>query len=281
VPEAVFDPLGRRWILLAPERARRGAPEVEPTPDDPEPCDFCAGRESRTPPETAAVRPHDTRADAPGWTVRAFPNLYPAAPFHEVVVHTPDHRRRLEDLDHGRDVWGVYQERARAADTAAVVPIINRGRAAGGSRTHDHGQLFGLDVVPPVLERESLGDDCAVCSLGEEIERVGDVTAVVHPAPTVTDEIVIAGPHEPRFEDTDRLADFSDALADVLRRLRTTRGDALPFNVVVHTAPRGVESFHWHTHVMPRTAVWGGLEVGTELPIVAADPAETARTLRA
>jgi galactose-1-phosphate uridylyltransferase len=72
----------------------------------------------------------------------------------------------------------------------------------------------------------------------------------------------------------------ADAFASAVRRAVTLYSDSLPFNLVIHTAPDGVDRFHWHAHLMPRTATWGGLEMGAELPIVAADPIETARALR-
>jgi len=45
---------------------------------DPQSDPFAAGHEDRTPPELFAVRPHGGAANAPGWTVRVVPNLYPA-----------------------------------------------------------------------------------------------------------------------------------------------------------------------------------------------------------
>ena len=80
--------------------------------------------------------------------------------------------------------------------------------------------------------------------------------------------------------DDDQLTDAAEALAAAVRATSRDLGSAVPFNLVVHVAPRGVENFHWHAHLMPRTAIWGGLEMGAELPIVAADPQETARRLR-
>lgn len=289
MPEPRRDPLGLRTILLAPERAARGAPPIEPTPPDPAPCDFCEGREERTPPETFAFREPGTLPDAPGWHVRAVPNLYPATAVHEVIVHSPDHLAAFEDLDprHRTLAFLAYRERAAVAGTRCVVPVFNRGRAAGASRTHEHGQLFGLDLVPPTIAREveASRDECPVCLLADDAPLVGEsgeVAVMVHPVPLCAHELLLAGPHAPRFTDApdDQVTALAGALADALSRLRRALGPGLATNVVVHTAPVGQDRFHWHAHIYPRTAIWGGLEIGADLPIVAADPALTARTLK-
>jgi UDPglucose--hexose-1-phosphate uridylyltransferase len=291
MPELRWDPLGRRHVLLAPERARRGAPKVERFRPDAAPCDFCGGQESRTPPETFSVRHDGSAPDTPGWTVRVVPNLYPATPFHEVVVHSPHHLVRYDDLDPSdqREVILTYRERVRAAPTPVVVPVWNRGQAAGASRTHAHGQIFGLDTLPPTLahESESFSDaGCVLCGFAKDddllITDLDDYRVIAHPVPWVADELLVVGPHVPRLTDVsdDELAHTAEAIASAVRRSVGFFGDALPFNLVTHTAPSGVDAFHWHAHLMPRTAVWGGLEMGAELAIVAADPQETALRLR-
>jgi UDPglucose--hexose-1-phosphate uridylyltransferase len=278
-------------VLLAPERARRGAPAVEAYESDPAPCDFCGGREDRTPPETFSIREPGTAPDTPGWSVRVVPNLYPATPLHEVVVHTPDHHVHFEDQDlaHQTDVFRAYRARIRDARSAVSVVVWNRGRAAGASRTHAHAQLFGLERVPPTLERESLSfadDPCALCHIADDRElQVAELNGhrvVAHPVPFVADELLVVPPCTHRLEELDDggLERAAQAVATAVRRALGALGKGLPFNLVVHTAPREAERFHWHAHLMPRTAVWGGLEMGAELPIVAADPYETARRLR-
>ena len=291
MPELRFDPLGKREVLLAPERARRGAPPVEPFEPDPAPCDFCGGQEGRTPPETFAIRNSEGGPDTPGWTVRVVPNLYPATPFHEVVVHTPDHNEHFEDQDaaHRLDVMRAYRSRIQDSSCISNVIVWNRGRPSGASRTHAHGQIFGLEHVPPTIEREAAAfgeGPCVLDGLADDdkllVGQVDGYRVIAHPVPFVADELLIVPPCTPALE---TLGDpelgaageaFADAIVRTLRRL----GKGVPFNLIVHSAPRGINRFHWHAHLMPRTAVWGGLEMGAELAIVAADPLETALDLR-
>lgn len=79
-PELRIDQLTGLPAILAPGRADR--PDSFQTkasePKGPENCPFCESREDRTPPETYATRPGGGAPDAPGWTTRVVPNLYPA-----------------------------------------------------------------------------------------------------------------------------------------------------------------------------------------------------------
>lgn len=279
MPEARFDPLGRRWIVLAPERARRGLPPMEPDVPDPAPCDFCGGQEDRTPPEVDAWR----TPDGERWLVRVVPNLYPATAHHEVVVHTPGHVARFEDLpaDHRAAIWDVYARRLQAVPTAENIVVWNRGRRAGASRTHGHGQIFGLDRPPPVLERErsAFEGDCILCDYAGRDELHVAPGVVANPVPLVAHELLVVAAHRPALDGSMAEA-ASVATASAIRSLRALTGDGVPFNLVMHASP-GIESFHWHAHIYPRLATWGGLEVGAELPIVAADPLDTAHRLRA
>jgi UDPglucose--hexose-1-phosphate uridylyltransferase len=285
-----FDPLGRRWVLVAPERAKRGVHAPPPDEPDPRPCDFCEGREGSTPPESFAIRRHGTQADTPGWRVRVVPNMYPATPFHEVVVHSTDHDRGFEHFEHGmrRAVLLAYRERLKACPLPCAVVIVNRGRVSGASRTHDHGQIYGLESVPPTLAREMEAFDqseCIVCTFAQSDElrvaQTGSTIVVAHPVPLMAHEVLVIPPHSASLESEESgdLGGIADALGEGVVRLQHLLGDGLPFNLVIHTAPSGVEKFHWHAHIYPRLATWGGLEIGAELPIVAADPQETARSL--
>jgi UDPglucose--hexose-1-phosphate uridylyltransferase len=287
----LFDPLGRRWVLVAPERAKRGVQTPAADTPDPFPCDFCEGREANTPPESYAIREHGTQPDSPGWRVRAVPNLYPATPFHEVVVHSTDHYTGFEHFSHGmrRAVLLAYRERLKACPLPCAVVIFNRGRAAGASRTHDHGQVYGLGSIPPTIAREAEAfeeTDCVLCGFarddGLRVAAHESTAIIAHPVPLMAHELLVIPPHSASLsgEESADLGTISDALGDAVVRLQTVIGEGAPFNLVIHTAPSGVEAFHWHAHIYPRLATWGGLEIGTELPIVAADPQETARSLR-
>ena len=153
-PEIRLDQLTGLRTILAPGRAARpdvfsrGPREAGGGGD----CPFCEGHEERTPAEVWAHRPSVGEANAPGWTARAVPNLYPAfAPqddaspvasrqspgpadplaasrrsgeadlfgskpalgAHEVIVNAPEHEVAMCDLDEERFVGAIAAWRER------------------------------------------------------------------------------------------------------------------------------------------------------------------------
>jgi len=192
VPELRIDPLSGLRTIVAGERADRPGAGFAPAPApplDPEGDPFLEGHEERTPPELWALRPEGGPPDAPGWKVRAVPNLYPALgpgaaseakaldadPLaggrgepglfaarpargaHEVIVNTPGPARSLAELSPGgvETAMGAWRERMRAhAEAAYVHVIVNEGREAGASLPHSHAQLYALPFVPAAVARE-------------------------------------------------------------------------------------------------------------------------------
>ena len=174
-----------RWVIIAPERARRpsglqlaGKSAVvvrKRPPFDPD-CPFCPGHEDRLPGIIA-----ETRIDhAPGWSVRVVPNKFPALQvsekakggdchvvaagygFHEVIIESPRHNADLvsmTDLEIEAAV-SMYRDRSeqliKRPGIEAVVLFRNHGRRGGGSQPHPHVQVIALGVVPPRLN--SLAD---------------------------------------------------------------------------------------------------------------------------
>ena len=89
--------------------------------------------------------------------------------------------------------------------------------------------------------------------------------------------------HRPRFEDgspADGHA-VAAALGDLLRRFRGVAGDRAPYNLVLHSAPPGVDDFHWHLHLLPRLTTFGGFELASGIIINVVDPDKAAAALRA
>jgi len=183
VSELRRDPLDQRWIIVAPERARRprGAlglltRDVEPI----DPCPFCPGHESLTPPEILAVRDAGGHANGPGWRVRVFANQFPSltvegphahraeGPYdamrgvgaHEVIVETPDHDKDLAELDVAqvRDVLLCWRDRLvdlyRDTRLKYVLLFKNCGAAAGATLDHAHSQLIATPVNPIRISRK-------------------------------------------------------------------------------------------------------------------------------
>ncbi len=182
MPELRKDPMTRRWVIIATERAARPTDltheEIEP--NDLDKCPFCEGREDRTPPEIFAIRQPGTAPNTPGWRVRVVSNKFPALRIegdtqrtqvgiytrmdgvgaHEVIVETTDHHAHLALLppDHVADVISAYLQRYNdlRGDTRFEYVLLfrNHGRAAGASLSHPHSQLIALPVVPKRVQEE-------------------------------------------------------------------------------------------------------------------------------
>lgn len=177
------DPITGRWRIIAEGRSARPNEYSGPPParETDEHCPFCTGHESRTPPETAAVRDPNSVPDGPGWSVRAIPNRYPtvaadpearavpgappletrpATGVHEVVIESPHHAPDLPYLaaDQRRRLFRFLRERVRALAARpgldSILVFENRGSESGGTLPHPHAQIVATGLVPPRLEEE-------------------------------------------------------------------------------------------------------------------------------
>jgi UDPglucose--hexose-1-phosphate uridylyltransferase len=308
VPELRRDELSGRWVLLAPGRAARPHTSRSSAPDasGADACPFCTGNEQLTPPEV--YRTGGGAPDAPGWSVRVVPNLYPivggagagpgATGAHEVVVLSPAHEASFARLDRQQatDVLTVLRDRARhhlAAGRAFVQVVINHGRAAGASIEHPHAQIVALDLVPPAVAQaverfEDAGHDLVMADLdraGDDLRLLdGPVAAWCPQAGSAPYELRIAlrspGSGFDEAGDGD-IRVLAETTRSVLARLAAATGDA-PYNLVVHTAPPGLsdKSFHWYVEVQTRLAVVAGFEQGTGILVNTVPPELAARELR-
>ena len=178
------DPIVPRWVVMAPERAKRPI-ELQPAPMghqagfDP----FAEGNEHETPDEILACRDEGTQPDEPGWRVRVIPNKYPALRdegemktvqsglfeamsgigAHEVIIECTRNETNLSRLsiENIREVVWVYRERLRdlKRDCRHVHATIfkNKGLFAGASLPHSHSQLIATPVIPISIQEELAG----------------------------------------------------------------------------------------------------------------------------
>lgn len=120
-----------------------------------EDCPFCLGNEAMTPPEITRVKkPNGAEND---WFVRVVPNKYPITDIHEVVIHSPDHRLDIAEMElsHLEELILVYRFRYRELSKEGTVLIFNnKGIDSGESLLHPHSQIvvipkqIKIDVLP-------------------------------------------------------------------------------------------------------------------------------------
>jgi UDPglucose--hexose-1-phosphate uridylyltransferase len=315
------DPLTGGWVAITVGRAARPEAFLGDVgaPRGPLGCPFCPGNEHMTPPEVWADRDPGTDPDKPGWHVRVVPNKFPAfagpltaatrngglyrsaptAGVHEVVVHNPDHWATLADLPEPAvaqvtAAWRVRLAAHRDQAFGAVLVIVNQGRTAGASLEHPHSQVFATAERPDRVQAELdrlTGDACAACAMvaaerdgPRQVGATGDLLVLCPWASAAPFEaLLLPADHRPRFDlgGTEDDTAMAAAVGDLLRRFRGVAGDHAPYNLVLHSAPPGVEDFHWHLHLLPRLTTYGGFELGTGVIINVVDPDRAAEALRA
>ncbi len=184
MPELRKDPVIGRWVIISTERGKRPSSFRSVTRSvSAKLCPFCPGHEESTPPEILAYRKPDTEPNKPGWTLRVFPNKYPALIIegslarephglydkmngigaHEVIVETAEHARDMVDMtdEEVRNVFWAYRERMidleRDSRFQYIVVFKNHGEAAGASLEHSHSQLIATPIIPKRVDEEISG----------------------------------------------------------------------------------------------------------------------------
>jgi UDPglucose--hexose-1-phosphate uridylyltransferase len=194
------DPTTNEWVILAPHRALRPGEDPperrEPLPPFDADCPFCPGNEDRTPPEILRVPLGES------WSIRVFPNLYPALEpegsterrgepgfremagvgRHEVVTESPRHDERMDEMgtEALASVVATWRDRYRTLrEDSAVREVIvfkNFGPQAGTSLVHPHSQILATPVFPPdSLRRYEVAnryfDDTGRCVYADLLDR--------------------------------------------------------------------------------------------------------------
>ncbi len=196
------DILTGEWVIFAGNRMKRPYDFIKksiPKTDDASGCQFCPGNENLT---TNAVY-----QDGPDgkWTMRAFPNKYPALSddsydyddegfyfadsgygIHEVIVDTPNHNEVIHDFSEDKllEVLKVLKERFLVISDVDGIEYVqlfkNCGPDAGASILHSHWQIIGVPIVP--REQETIQErcedykkeygDCLICDMLEHEDYV-------------------------------------------------------------------------------------------------------------
>jgi UDPglucose--hexose-1-phosphate uridylyltransferase len=278
-----IDPLtGARVAVAGSRQARPNLPSTG--------CPFCVGG-------VEAPEPYD---------VRAFPNRWPTFPdgCSEVVLYSPVHDATFADLgvDGARRVVDLWAERTAALGTRADVRYVlvfeNRGPEVGAAIAHPHGQIFALDHVPELPQREldrAASRGCPLCGPGSADRLVSEsggwraevpvaagypFALLVHPVDHLPDLPSLDGGSR------DGLA---AVLVDVTGRLDRLFGAPMPYMLWFHQRPTDGGDWpqaHVHAEVAPILRAPGvqrfvaGGELGTGMMINPVVPEDAAARLR-
>jgi UDPglucose--hexose-1-phosphate uridylyltransferase len=319
------DPFTGGAVLVVPSRrgvVPFGGDPGAGLPQIPGTCPFCPGNEGETEHAIAAV------PAAGPWRVRVVRNKWPLVDgagvaradggaleiegtgAHEIVVESARHDVDLADLSDAElaEVLGVYRARVRAHEAtrgvAHVAVFKNKGRRAGATQPHPHGQVVVTPLPGPDVERRAAAarvhhERTGARLLDAEIERArtgrerlvetGDAALAFTPfAPRQPHAVIVAPCGDAGaapFADVpdEGLAAFAPVLRRTLARARAVTGDS-DYNLVLRLPPAAdarAAWASWYVDVLPRRAAGAGFEAASGFDVVTVSPEESAAALRA
>ncbi len=270
----VPDIASRRWVIISPHRSFR--PEDESHKKHHKVCIFCPGHEKRTPNEVYRIGPGVK--DKPGWKVRVIPNKYPITDIHEVIIHSPDDKKEIEDLplSHVELIIQAYKHRFNEHKNQGQVLIFsNQGEHAGASIKHPHSQLV---VIPRQINLDSLTK--------EPLNNMVDENKFFHVyCPDFSQwpyEVWISAKKEGTlFGDIEEkeITDLAQLLQSVLKQLKSIykeNGFVVDFGYNFYIYPKE----NWFMRIIPRFIHRAGFELGTGLSVNIVDPIDAALALK-
>src|SRR3989344_2564585 len=273
----IFDPLTGDPTILSTQRAARpqqtdGVALVESIAKD---VDFFAkGNEHLTPPTTFQ--------DADDWNVRCFANKYPLVDDHEIIVHSPDPVKDIEDLEceQNEKIIRAFLNRVSyyGSQGKEIIIFNNKGGRAGASLKHPHSQIVAAMGFPGEVEKEKSAalhyynenNSCFWCD--EAKMAVTEGTRVVHESSHFViyvpracrwsyEVTLVSKNHKPNFGFIDEMEihDLAVVLKAVLKAYDVLFN--LPDrNFWIHSMQ--YEPYHWHMGFLPHIKVFGALELG-------------------
>lgn len=286
------DPITRSWVVVGHRD------DICETTGG---CPFCPAKiESkpvllRLPSQGAAqvtVLPHpDPLYKVEGETGRRADGIYDAMQSvgaDEIVIETPDHDRRLEDLDEDQILMVMEAWRHRIEDLKRdrrfkyVSVYKNQGPLAGQEGSHAHSQVTATTFVPRRIlyelraSREWYAEKerCVFCDIVKQEERQakrivdtqGEYVALCPYASRVPYEVwLMDRKHNHLFEHPLPGSNRRHMAALLRRILRRIRQVAPAYHLVVHSSPnlfhpKGevsmywktiAEDYHWHIEILP------------------------------
>lgn len=268
----VPDISSHRWVIISQSRSKLTEQDGRKYR-----CPLCEGHEKDTPPEV--FRHGKADPNKPGWTVRVVPNKFSITDIHEVIVHSPNHEKDIEDLslDQVSRILRVYKERFNVYRKNGQVYIFcNHGEHAGASLKHPHSQLV---VIPGQINLDAL--------VREPLNNIVDENTYFYVyCPDFSQwpyEVWIVPKENGKFfgDMTDEeLKDLAPILQNIIRKIRKIYDKSTfnrnPFGYNYYIYPKE----NWYLRVIPRFVNRAGFELGTGLQVNVIDPIDAAMQLK-
>lgn len=254
-----------KWVILDPKRAKRPNISKKIVPH----CPFCIGSEMA---DTEVFRLGGNPGDS-NWQIRVIKNKYPFAPVHELVIHSPDHHKNIDELpeDHVENIFTVFQQRYQTHEKKGQVYIFhNRGELAGESIPHPHTQIV-------VIPREVTLEIRPLLQPDGEVQATDLFTIFCPMVSQWPDEIWIAPKRtKQKFGSVqqEEIIDMSFIMKRLISIMSIRHGEAFPFNFYIYPGK------DWYMRLIPRSKLLGGFEVGTNVWVNTQDPKDTIRFIK-
>jgi len=265
------------WMVSNPDRLSRTGMDGKPFR-----CPFCPGNEVDTPPEVYRVG--EGEANKPGWKIRVVPNMFPITETHEVIIHSPDHNKNVEELSHAEveEILKTYINRFNFLKTKGKVFIFcNQSLSSGASLIHSHSQIT---VVPNDIPTDTL----AVQPVVNIVEQVGEFVNYCPDYSEWAYEMWIkkyqkSNIKDQRFEEMEEknIKDLAKILQSSIIKLKKIHDGnphyaKKPFGYNYYIYPYE----NWHLRIIPRFMERAGFELSTGIMVNSVDPKKAAEELR-
>lgn len=285
--ELRLDPVEKYTVVIAPERNKRPKDIWENSNIISAECPFCPGNEEMTPPDSFSLKNNLEK-----WTIRTFPNKYPAfidsskavSGTQEIIVESVNHNLNMGEYSqrHLTDILCTYKNRIislkKKADIKYIVVFKNHGASAGASLFHPHSQIVGLGFVPAkIIEKTKAlksifhkNSECYYCGLAKSSNTVYENNSFVSFIPETArfsyECWIIPKRHQTFYEETTPVQ--LEHLADVILKLLKSINGLLDFpalNLIINTGygKKTKPFFHWNIQLVPRTTQLAGFEMAT------------------
>ena len=280
MPNYIPDSSKKHWMVSNPARTTRTGMDGKPFR-----CPFCPGNEADTPPEVYRVG--DGEINKPGWQVRVFSNLFPITDIHEVVVHSPDHEKNIEDFtqEHVEGILKTYQNRFNALKEKGKVFIFhNYSLISGASLVHPHSQI---SVVPNDIPTNTI----AVQPVVNIVEQNSDFVFYCPEYSEWSYEVWIKALGQNKFEDLKdmEIKNLAIILKSMIKKLKKIHDGSphyskKPFGYNYYFSipqePVLSEAEGWYLRIIPRFMERAGFELSTGIMVNSVEAKRASQELR-
>ena len=269
----ISDSTKKHWLVSNPARTTRTGMDGKPFR-----CPFCPGNEIDTPPEVYRIG--EGEANKTGWEVRVVPNKFNITEIHEVIIHSPDHNKNVEDLslEQIENIIKTYINRFNSLKEKGKVFIFsNQSLISGASLVHSHSQV---SVVPNDIPTETLVAQPIVNIVEQRQEFVSYCPDYSEWA--FETWIVGVGRDRP-FQNLNekQIQDFAKILQSSLIKLKKVHDGNLhyskkPFGYNFYIQPYG----EWYLRIIPRFMERAGFELSTGIMVNSVEAKKASEELK-